>query len=731
MQLVNQRNLIVGKSPSFSSAKAGPEPHTEYIVISKSEYRRLHILQGLLLIVLLGLLPGLVLASPLPENITAGSLFVKQATGELQPALRLETDVQFDISGLLARTKLKQHFKNDSAEWVEGIYVFPLPDNAAVDRLRIRVGERIIEGVIREKAAAKNIYRTARASGQRAALVEQERPNMFTTSVANIGPGETIVVEIAYQQLLQYQNGRFSLRFPMTITPRYIPGQPDLKQSATDSPPQTVQGFGWSPNTSSVPDASRITPPVKSLTSREQNSVHISARLTTGFPLAKVNSLYHDIQLSRQSNLQQNVYDIELQQGRVPMDRDFELVWQAAAGTEPNAAFFTENINGENYGLIMLMPPQIDNALVEMQKTLPREVVFIIDTSGSMAGVAIRQAKQALNMALQTLTANDRFNIIEFNSITRSLFTQPVFADSQSVQLAMQFVNNLQADGGTEMAPAIRSALETSELDGYVRQVIFMTDGSVGNESELFALIENKLANSRLFTVGIGAAPNSYFMRKAAQFGRGSYTFISAQDEIASRMQMLFKKLQAPVLTDLELVWSGAEQPEIWPRRLPDLYRAQPLLITAKLSDSNEQLVLTGKILGKQWQKKLNLKSDQNNEGIASLWARNKIADLMDQHVHGGDAQQIKQQVTDIALQHRLVSQYTSLVVVDPLPVRPADELLNKTAVANLLPAGSQQNIQAYGFPQGATMSRMYLLLAFCCGLLAITFLMIKRHYEK
>ncbi len=715
-RVVTQRHYLWQASSHHVS------PHWRLVSVSSQRHR--NFFQGLLLLILLGLLPGMVWASEiaLPAEIKAGSFFVRGDSGVTQEALRLNSEADFNISGMIARVRLQQQFKNTSAEWMEGVYVFPLPEQAAVDRLNIQVGERRIEGVIKERAEAKAMYQRAKSSGQRTALVEQERPNLFTTSVANIAPGETVVVEISYQQMLHYQRGRFSLRFPMTLTPRYIPGE----QIIDADEPISIKGSGWSFNTDQVRDASRITPPVRLSHETEDSRMRIKVTLDAGMELSRINSLYHDIEFNRQGQ----VYSVELLNGAVAMDRDFELVWQPALGAEPEAALFKETIAGEDYALIMLMPPVAESFPVA-QQSLPREVVFIIDTSGSMAGVSMQQARAALLMALKTLQPVDRFNIIEFNSVTRRLFSQSVQADQQSLDVAQRFVQNLRADGGTEMKPAIEAALDSDALEGYVRQVVFMTDGSVGNETALFALIENKLQHSRLFTVGIGSAPNSYFMRKAAEFGRGSYTYIRSQDEVYGRMQALFAQLQSPQLSHIQLNWSGESTPQLWPQRLPDLYRDQPLLISAKLDVANTHLTVSGRMGGQVWQRRLALDSHQQHSGVAVLWARNQIADWMDQVVRGGQQAKLRQQIVDLALKHQMVSKYTSLVVVDPVQARARHEGLKTAAVANRLPLGSQQRVQGYGFPQTATASELQLLLGFGCIALAMILILFRARYEK
>jgi len=715
MHILSQRKAISIKSTGSCCRR---KQSSDKILISRGEYLRLNIFQGLLLFILLGLLPGLVMANSnnIPDDIKAGSLFFKTISGQTLEAMRMESYVNFEISGMVARVSVKQNFRNTNNNWVEGIYVFPLPDNSAVDRMRIHVGKRIIEGEIKEKQQARMVYQKARAIGKRSALVEQERPNLFTTSVSNIGPDESIVVEIIYQQTLEYKDGRFSLRFPMTITPRYIPAKAILESAVSDS--------DWSVNTAHKSDTSRINAPMKSNNNEQDNLIKVTASLDAGFPLMKVNSLYHDIQIDRLND----IYSIELQNRKVVMNRDFELIWQPLIGEEPGAALFKESIDGEDYALIMLMPPQLDSVLAEMQRALPREVIFIIDTSGSMAGKSLQQAKQALVMALNTLTPNDRFNIIEFNSLTRKLFTQAILADGQSLQTAIQYVNNLHADGGTEMMTAISAALDGNALEDYVRQIIFMTDGSVSNEKELFKLIEDRLQKSRLYTVGIGSSPNSYFMRKAAQFGRGTYTFISSQSEILSRMQELFLKLQSPVLTDIELNWSGNIKPEVWPKRIPDLYKKEPLIVTSRLESLNKSLQIKGKALGKSWQREIDLQTNVVRSGIASLWARDKIAYFMDKKISAGDAKEIKKQIIDVALKHKLVSEYTSLVAVDSLQVRSKSDDLSRVNIANNMPQGS--NIK-YDFPLASTPARIHFLLGLLAVLFILTVILAKKHYER
>ncbi len=403
-------------------------------------------------------------------DVRQGTLLFKH-NNQYSKAAQLNIDVTMTVTGMINRVSVTQSFSNTTDYWQEGIYVFPLPENAAVDHMRLRIGERIIEGQIKEKQKAKKIYQQAKKQGTQAALTEQERPNIFTTSVANIAPHETVKVEIEYQQIVHYDNGIFSLRFPMVVGPRYIPGKQHIEGFA---------GTSWALNTDEVPDAARITPPVMQPGSKRKNKVAIKIDLDAGLALEKIDSPYHEIEVNKQTNY----YQIQLKQGSNLANRDFELSWQPHPSVAPKAALFTEEMNGEIYAMIMMLPPS-----VEKTNTLNREIIYVIDTSGSMGGKSIVQAKAALELALTRLKPSDRFNIIQFNSHTSKLFSQSELLTPASLQQALVYVRSLSAGGGTEMATALRAALANQSENNDLRQVIFMTDGSIGNERALFEII--------------------------------------------------------------------------------------------------------------------------------------------------------------------------------------------------------------------------------------------------
>ena len=641
-----------------------------------------------------------------PNKMQSGSLLLRMENG-YSVATLLNTEVDMNISGLVARVSVRQEFRNTSQDWVEGIYVFPLPDKAAVDRMRLHIGERFIEGEIQEKEHAKKTYEQAKQAGKKASLVEQQRANLFTTSVANIAPGELVVIEIEYLEDIRYEEGQFSIRFPTTLTPRYIPG--------SALPDRT--GSGWSPDTDQVPDASTITPP--QVTASKAHQLSLTARVNAGMPLQIIASRYHPVSVGEDNGQ----YTVSLRSGTVAMDHDFELLWRPVPSAAPRAMSFVETVDGKPYYLLMVMPPDQEEWPAA---SMPRETIFIIDTSGSMHGVSIEQAKRAVQLALKGMKTTDLFNVIEFNSVTKALYTESQPVTVLSMTKASHFVQQLQANGGTEMRPALSLALGSPPSETHLRQIVFITDGSVGYEDELFSMIENKLGAARLFTVGIGSAPNSWFMRKAAEAGRGSYTFISALHEVREKMDSLFRKLEQPQVTNIEVQWPSGVVVDGFPSTVPDLYLGEPVVVKVQASGEfrpGARVRVSGNSVGGGWTADLPVSAASTSPGVAALWARARIGELVDVERRNADSDEVRSAIVETALTHHLVSKYTSLVAIDKTPVRSADDPLNNEQVPNLMPYGQSANM-IFAFPATAT-NAPALRLAGLASLLAALLLLV------
>lgn len=650
---------------------------------------------------------------PTLDAVGTGSLLLRKEQG-YQPFVRSEAEFDLQVSGLVSRVTLRQTFINPSREWVEAVYVLPLPEDSAVNAMRILIGERVIEGEIQEKQEAQRIYTQAKAEGKRAGLLQQQRPNLFSTQVANIGPRERVAVELTFLQTLHYQSGEFSLRLPMTLTPRYIPGKvlEEPSEHVTEhTGHQDVQG--WAFPTTQVPDANRIAPPQTHGTAADHLQARLHIKINPGFEVESFSAPYHSIRTARLSNQ----YQISTDQQQVVMDRDFVLSWKPVASQAPVAAYFSEPVDGKEHGLIMLMPPAASPSL----QIGPRELILIIDSSGSMSGQSMAQAKQAVQLALSRLRPQDRFNVIDFDSEYRTLFPGSAYATQGALRRASFFVDGLVADGGTEMYAPLQAALTQSGTDASeitVTQVVFITDGSVGNESTLFELIHQQIGAKRLYTVGIGSAPNAYFMRKAAEFGRGTYTYIGSTGEVQTKMAELFGRIEKPALTQISVAVNGAVNgvaAELYPQPIPDLFLGEPLLIKARFGQPPTDIVIQGRFEGQPWRRELSLRGSEQGEGaatgIATLWARAKVASLQDDGVRQGNASLHKADIIALGIEHRLATQYTSFVAVDNTPVRSQEVALKQKQLANAMPFGSMQSASSVAYPRTALGLRWHMLI--------------------
>ncbi|MEP1554524.1 MAG: marine proteobacterial sortase target protein [Paraglaciecola sp.] len=619
----------------------------------------------------------------------------------------LNTKVEINVNGIVARTKLTQSFKNASENWVNGMYVFPLPENAAVDHLMMTIGDRKIEGKIQEKSQAKKLFTQAKSEGKKVSLVAQHRPNVFSNQIANIGPNETIEISIEYQQTLNLQEREYSLRFPMTVAPRYTPANSDeIIDTAI-------------PKTDISPD----------------QNIQLSVNLQAGFELDNIESEFHSI---TQSRLPDGSYNITLNND-IQVNRDFVLHWQPELGADPKVAHLTQQINGDEYGLIMINAPNSK----EFVSALPREVIFVLDTSGSMEGESILQAKQALLLAIEQLNEQDSFNLIEFNSRAQNLWRVPKKVTATTKKQAADFVTSLKANGGTEIHRALNLAFSLSAnqtTESSMSQIIFITDGSVGNEESLMQLIKSEIGYSRLFTVGIGSAPNTYFMSEAAEMGRGTFTYIGSTSQVQQKMAGLLTKLKHPTLTDIELLLSSSiknpkQKIEIYPKKISDLYLGEPLIVSYKVSqpsieteDSFGKITLTGRYRNQDWQQQLPKTVTSREAGLNVLWARKKIKQLSQdkrrarmQSTHSANLQsEYQAQITNTAIEHHIVSQYTSLIAIDVTPTKPMTEHHHAQKQADYL-AKAKQNRAAKmvgSLPQTATPAELKMIMGlFIIGL--------------
>lgn len=612
-----------------------------------------------------------------------GLLVKTTRPGMFLEAPSVSTEISIQVRGIIARGLVRQRFENATDRCVEAIYVFPLADDATVDGMRMKVGQRTITGEIKERVEASRVYEEAKREGRKASLLEQHRPNLFTVSVASVGAGESVEVEVEFQQTIPF-DGRFSLRIPLAIGPRYTP-------AGETSPPPPIRFEGTHPR---------------------RNPVRLEIDLDSGIPLATIASPTHEIEQTPVSDTRTKLVPRGVE---VASDRDFELVWTPRLGAMPQSAAFSEVAGEHRYTLLMLFPPDV---AARPNAVLPRETIFIIDTSGSMGGPSIVQAKQALLTALKRLRSSDRFNVIAFSDSATKLFDASRRADRDVVEEALAWVGALESNGGTEMLGALQLALEHAEAKANdVRQVVFITDGQVGNELQIFQYIRAHLGTARIFTIGIGVAPNSYFMRNAARVGRGTFTHIGDIAEVESKMTEMFVKLESPVLSNLSL--SVYREAEVWPERIPDLYAGEPIVIASRAPVAS---AMTGRIVANGWSQTFATTAEPSHSGIAKLWARQKIDALRDSVFTGANADAVRAEIVAVGLAHHLVTEHTSLVAVDTTPSGIDPQSCSSELVPVNLPAGWGGMGDA--LPQTATPAMLWIVIG---GMLLLVAFVVRR----
>ncbi|MFN0086844.1 MAG: VIT domain-containing protein, partial [Blastocatellia bacterium] len=598
-----------------------------------------------------------------PRGVTQGSLRIVSREGEVSGECPLkQTAVKADISGSLARVNVTQEFQNPGYDKIEAVYVFPLPQNAAVDEMTMTVGDRVVKGKIKRREEAREIYETARRAGHVAGLLDQERPNIFTQSVANIAPGAVVRITISYVEILKYEEGTYSFVFPMVVGPRYIPGAPAGRQSS-----------GFAPDTSQVPDGSRITPRPAAPGMRAGHDISINVALDAGVPIDSLECGSHEVLTHRPAA---NQAVVELRGETTIPNKDFVLRFDVAGKKISDAILTHRGAQGGFFSMIFQPPDR-----VTADDVAPKELVFVLDTSGSMNGFPIEKAKETMQLALDALYPEDTFNLITFAGDTHVLFPQPQPATRENLRRAQTFLASRAGSGGTEMMTAIRAALDPSDKQGHVRIVCFMTDGYVGNDMEVIGEVQ-KHPNARVFSFGIGSSVNRFLLDKMAEAGRGEVEYVALDDDGSAAARRFHERVRNPLLTDIEIDWNGLPVADVYPQRIPDLFSAKPLVLTGRYTAGARGTVrLKGRLAGREFTREIPVElpdAQPAHDVLATLWARTRIDDLMSRDYQGlqnGSPQpEIREAITQLGLEYRLMTQFTSFVAVEEATITTGGE---------------------------------------------------------
>lgn len=558
------------------------------------------------------------------------------------------TAITAKVAGLVGVYEIEQQFENPFSSPLEAVYLFPLGDDGAVSGYEITIGDRVIKGEIKERREAQRVYQEARAAGHTAALVEQQKPNLFMQHVANIPPRETVRVKLTYTELLDYRDGTYELAVPLTVGPRYLPldrpGQAPVSARAVGEPA--------TPGAVSVPYADAKV---------AASTVSFTAEIEAGVPIGEVRSPSHSLHVSASGVTSRRVTLANT--GELP-NRDL-VVHFATASESTMTGVLTHRATDDGYLLLTIQP----KARYRTGDVTAREVVLVVDTSGSMSGTPLAQAKAAGSAILQTLTERDTFNILQFASGVDAMAPAPVLGDAAGRQRGLAYLAQLQSGGGTEMDRGVAAMLAEKPGAEQVRLIYFLTDGYVGNDDVVVAAARRLAGDNRIMTIGIGASPNRYLLDRLAEAGRGFATYLPLNENVSEVIQELVLQSAYPYLTDLEVDWGGLDVTEVSPSPIRDVYAGQPLVLSARYGRPGRGVVtVRGRSAGRVVEIPVAVTLPEHHElaPVAQLWARRKIEDLLrDVDPEQGMSDEVRRELRALGLAFSIVTTETSFVAVD------------------------------------------------------------------
>ncbi len=576
------------------------------------------------------------------ERPDEGRLSVVGRNGVVREICPLKhTSVNADIAGFAARVNVVQTFTNPSSTPIEAVYTFPLPDDAAVDHMRLKVGSRIIDGEIKRREEARRIYEAAKNTGQSAALLDQERPNIFTQSVANVMPGATVQINISYVQVLKYEGGEFEYTFPMVVGPRF---------------------------TGQAPDPEKIFPPIACPSTRAGSTIDLTVNLDAGARIEGLDSVLHKVIVNHEDP---GHATITLQRkGEIP-NRDFILHYQTSTNSVQSA--FVTSYDAQNGGFfdLILLPPKQPRA----EDVAPREMMFVVDQSGSQTGFPIEKSKELTFKLLKTMRPGDTFNVFSFNTSVHSLWQTPQRYTPDHLAEAHGFLDDLKASDGTYLENALRTVMQEPTDPRRLRVILLNTDGFVGDEPEVLKEIKKDRANARIFTFGIGNSVNRYLINAMSAEGKGDSEMVTLASSADAAADRFVQRLRTPVLTDVSVAGQGIDLTDLVPREMPDVFSDRPIVVQGRYENPGHgRIVVSGRVGGEPWSKTLNLAfpAETGEPCVATLWARKKVDDLVDRSYEqpfdpeGPKQIDFQSKIVDVALQFGIMTEFTSFVAVEP-----------------------------------------------------------------
>ncbi|MDX2169306.1 MAG: VIT domain-containing protein [Deltaproteobacteria bacterium] len=624
----------------------------------------------------------------------------------------LKTDVQVDIDGDLATVTVVQSFENPTDTPLNATYVFPLNEQAAVYEMVMTIGDEVVMATIDEIEAARKTFETAKHEGRGAALLSQQRPNMFTQEIANLMPEQPVIVSIRYVHPVPRIDSHYELVVPLIVGPRYVPDAPPAPAPAAPAAPAAVK-----PATEVSWELDELPSPapvwgIDLPAQVDAERVSISIDIDGGMPIVALDSPSHPLRVEQNGP---NARHAELASGRTIDNRDFVLTYQLAAAGVQAGVLAHQDEHGGYFSLLIEPPAEVKSADVT-----PREVVFVLDCSGSMQGLPLDASKAFMRAALQQLRPTDTFRIIRFSDGATEFARQPLLATPNQVEAGLRYVETLQSEGGTEMQRGIRQALSVAPPPGTLRLVVFLTDGYIGNEHEILSLIDALIGDARLYAFGVGTAVNRYLLAEMSRVGRGFTRYMDPTEDVGAVAAELAERINAPVLTDVEIDWGRLAPTDVYPARVTDLFAGHSLRVAGRYATPGTYDVeVRGRINGRAARLPLHLQLDGEDRGdaVRLTWARAAIDDAMQQfpipdeaRASGMNDGALKARVTQLGLDYSLVTRWTAFVatsnrVVNPLPATAVDAAVPVPMVAGVTASAYGQPVSggaAATYPQPA-----------------------------
>lgn len=611
-------------------------------------------------------------AHSLAQDNCKSPYFIVLSDEEDEALLPLKsTEVDVNISGVIADVNVKQTYTNSGKSTIEAIYVFPASTRAAVYDMAMKVDDRIIKAVIQEKAKARKTYKKAKKEGKTASLLEEERPNVFKMSVANITPGATVEVSMSYTELLVPTDKIYEFVYPTVVGPRYV-SKAELKQPTTKN---------WTGN------------PYLKKGKAPTSTLNIDVDIAAGMPIKQVICETHNNNLSFKGHNQAQLQLQEPQGG----NRDFIMQYQLAGNKIESGSLVYKDTNGESYFLAMMQPPK----RIEPKTITPREYIFIVDVSGSMYGFPLNISKKLMQNLLHNLNKNDLFNIVFFAGGSKLYATHSLPVNNKNIESAIKFMDAQRGGGGTELLTALKTAMSLNSDDNYARSFVILTDGYISVEKKAYAYVESNLNKANFFAFGIGSSVNRYLIEGLAHVGRGEPFIATTPAEATEKATKFAQYISQPVLTNISYQISGAEAYDVIPAKIPDLFADRPIIISGKLKNGEKAILSVRGYSGNGTyaiQTEMAPDESLNTKALKYLWAREKVLLLADYYDLSKDSwnrakrdSSLRKEITQLGIDYNLLTEFTSFVAVDSVIVNAEGK--NKTIKQPLpLPKGVSEN---------------------------------------